>query len=82
MNYLKLKNFSKDTIRYWTCTAKQCYLLGANCEKCSILPEDIKKRCQMKYVILLLVKKLGKPFDRKNNIVYCTPCKRKKNSVK
>ena len=36
----------------------------------------------MKYVILLLVKKLGKPFDRKNNIVYCTPCKHKKNSVK
>ena len=43
MNYLKLKNFSKGTIKYWTNTAKQCYLLGANCEKCTILPEDIKK---------------------------------------
>jgi hypothetical protein len=52
------------------------------CEKCTILPEDLKAKCQMKYIILLLVAKFGKPFERKNNIVYCTPCRKKKNSVK
>ena len=82
MNYTKLKSISKECIKHWTTTAKQCYLLGGMCEKCTILPEDFKTKCQMKYIILLLVAKLGKPFERKNNILYCTPCRKKKNSVK
>ena len=73
---------SKNTYKLWTITAKQCYLIGANCQKRNIIPDDIKKKCRMKEAIISLTKEFGKPFERKNNIVYCTPCKRKKNSVK
>lgn len=72
----------KSIYRHWTISAKQCYLIGANCDKCKIVPNDIKKICRMKYAIILLTKKFGKPFERKNNILYCTPCTKKKNSVK
>ena len=82
MNYTKLTKFSKECIRHWTTTAKQCYLLGGMCKKCTALPADLKEKCLMKYAIVLLTKKLGKPFERKNNILYCTPCRKKKNSVK
>lgn len=82
MNYTKLKSISKECIKRWTTTAKQCYLLGGMCKKCTILPEDLKEKCLMKYAIILLTNKLGKPFERKNNILYCTPCRKKKNSVK
>lgn len=45
MNYTKLKSISKECIRRWTTTAKQCYLLGGMCKKCTILPEDLKEKC-------------------------------------
>lgn len=82
MNYTKLKNISKDCIKSWTTLAKQCYFIGGDCKKCYVIPKDIKKQCRMKECIILLTTKLGKPFKRKNNIIYCTPCGNKKNSVK
>lgn len=67
MKYKRLKNFYR--YRLWTISAKQCYLIGADCEKCKIMPDDLKNKCKMKDTIIGLTETLGKPFDRKNNIL-------------
>lgn len=48
----------------WTQSAIDCYFLGCVCHKCSVY-EILGKRCKMKYVVLELVKKFGKPQRRK-----------------
>lgn len=62
MKSTKLRKISKEVIRFWTKSAKQCYLIGGMCEKCTVLPEDLKEQCRMKECVILLVEKLGKPF--------------------
>lgn len=67
MKYKRLKNFYK--YRLWTDSAKQCYLIGADCEKCEIMPDDLKNKCKMKATIIGLTETLGKPFDRIDNFL-------------
>lgn len=50
------------TIR-WTKEAKACYDNGLRCSMCPIA-EDIKLQCQMKPIVLELVRKFGKPKER------------------
>lgn len=59
----------KSTYRRWTTSAKQCYLIGANCDKCKIVPDDFKSKCRMKDSIVGLTEKFGKPFDKTNNFL-------------
>lgn len=48
----------------WTESALDCYDIGGDCMKCVAVPDDIKKRCQMRKRIIHIVKFYGKPYDR------------------
>lgn len=50
----------------WSEGAIKCYAIGCNCSKCDVVPEWFKKRCVMKKSVMMLVRELGKPFDRVN----------------
>lgn len=52
----------------WSVSAVDCYELGCNCSKCNIIPQDMKKECQMKETVLELVRRYGKP-ERTNDEV-------------
>lgn len=61
-----INGYYPDTVsENWTKTSIQCYYNGLMCNKCD-LPEDIKKDCKMKGVVLDLVRKYGKPHRRKD----------------
>ena len=36
------------------------------CSKCEVVPKWFKKSCRMKKSVIMLVRDLGKPFERKN----------------
>lgn len=44
----------------WTDEAKYCYASGCNCRKCTNRFES-QKRCQMRRVVLELVRRFGAP---------------------
>lgn len=46
--------------RRWTRQATFCYCIGAQCSKCYI-PKDFQPKCQMKSIILDLVRYKDKP---------------------
>ena len=48
----------KDCIaKRWTKSAEECYKRHCICTGCDIIPEDMKKSCRMKDVVLLLYHK-------------------------
>lgn len=52
----------KEVARRWTLSAIDCYKIGCNCSRCTI-PEIMETPCKMKYCVLELVKKFGKPVN-------------------
>lgn len=54
--------------RRWTKLAKECYSINCICEKCSFIPEDLKKRCFVKSYVLALYRKFGKPEGVENEV--------------
>lgn len=44
----------------WTRSAKECYERGCICKGC-LINEQMEEKCQMKYTVIDLVKKYGKP---------------------
>lgn len=47
----------------WTPAAIDCYLRGCRCKGCFYEDYFTKSKCQMKYTVLDLVKKLGVPKE-------------------
>lgn len=45
----------------WTYTSRECYRIGCICSKCNEVPEDIKSKCKMKFAVIKLVEKYGRP---------------------
>ena len=62
--YNDLGHCYKTVLRRWTKASVDCYHNALVCNKCP-LPDDIKKQCKMKPVVLELVKKFGKPHKEK-----------------
>lgn len=50
----------KAIIRRWTQQAIECYTIGCRCSQCE-MNELMKGKCQMKHVVLELVRVLGRP---------------------
>lgn len=48
-------------LRNWTTGAVQCYERGCNCEGCPTKEYITSQKCVMKYSVMELVKKFGKP---------------------
>ena len=44
----------------WTESAKECYKIGCQCNKCSI-PRTINSKCNMKVIVLETVRRFGAP---------------------
>ena len=51
--------------RHWTYTARKCYKIGCICSKCDAVPDDLKVKCKMKFAVIKLVEKYGKPIKEK-----------------
>lgn len=49
-----------DVARRWTRSAVECYEIGCMCSRC-YLPLIMETPCQMKIVVMELVRKFGKP---------------------
>lgn len=57
-----VKDFYKYMIpQKWTYTARKCYKIGCICSKCYEVPDDLKSECKMKFAVIKLVEKYGKP---------------------
>lgn len=56
---------AESNLRRWTVSARDCYLIGGNCEICPYfeLMKNQPRGCQMKAVVLELVKAHGKPKE-------------------
>ena len=57
-------------VHSWTPTAIKCYGIGCNCSKCRLIdePESINKsNCCMKFIVIKLIKKFGKPKEDLDN---------------
>ena len=48
----------------WTYTAIRCYKIGCICSKCDEVPDDLKVKCRMKFSVIKLVEKYGKPKEQ------------------
>lgn len=56
--------FSDSILKNWTKTALECYQRGCNCEGCKYKEKlETNSKCQMKYVVLELVRIHGKPKE-------------------
>ena len=54
------------SVRRWTNSAIECYLIGGDCSKCKVA-EIIESKCQMKDTIRELVRTLGIPQELKRD---------------
>ena len=52
--------------RDWSVSAIECYRIGGTCSKCDIMPEDMKKKCKLRFVIVDLVRRLGAPVVKED----------------
>ena len=60
---LSNKLYRKD-VKIWNDTAKDCYEIGCNCEKCYLYQTYFlhnKWKCYMKRYVKYLLSKIGKP---------------------
>ena len=55
-------------MRKWTKTAIECYAIGCDCSKCEI-NNLITNKCLMKYTVFELVKTIGAPQIKRNDIL-------------
>ena len=56
---------AESNLRRWTVSARDCYLIGGQCEICPYyeLMKNQPRGCQMKATVLELVKVHGKPKE-------------------
>ena len=59
----------RHDMRRWTESSKECYQRGCICKECTLVEYCKKYRFTMKKSVIELVKAIGKPFDRLNNIL-------------
>ena len=57
-----------DILRGWTQSSIDCYLIGCNCSICK-LKKIMSARCQMKQVVIELVRKFGAPNVERDDIL-------------
>lgn len=57
-----------DILKGWTQSSIDCYLIGCNCSICK-LKKIMSAKCQMKQVVVELVKKFGAPNIERNDIL-------------
>ena len=62
------KNINPDILLKWTPTSIDCYEIGCNCNKCELY-RILNTKCQMKNVVMELVKKFGAPNINNNSIL-------------
>lgn len=67
-NLPKTKTIDPHTLRRWTQTAIDCYLIGCDCSKCK-LKKILTIDCQMKQTVIELVKKFGAPHIERDDIL-------------
>ena len=60
--------YQNKRMRKWTKTAIECYTIGCDCSKCEI-NNLITNKCLMKYTVLELVKTIGAPQIKRNDIL-------------
>lgn len=60
---------SDSITQNWTEQAIECYKLNCDCSSCSISKGNYSFACQMPKVIDALIKSLGKPNQKSNNLV-------------
>lgn len=66
MSYRYNVSCSETMSKKWTPTAIDCYKLGCVCSKCNLNKIYFKHsifKCQMKYTVIELVRKLGIPEE-------------------
>lgn len=61
----------REELKYnrWSEGAIKCYAIGCRCSMCEVVPEWFKKRCVMKKSVIMLVRVLGKPFNREGAVI-------------
>ena len=63
---------SSDTLnKKWTQQAIDCYQIGCNCSKCILYLtffSERKRKCMMKNTVIELVRQIGIPKIKKNDI--------------
>lgn len=67
MEYLsrnELGKFAPSMTFQWTKAAVECYQLNCECILCSIPRQMHSQKCQMKAVVLELIKHVGKPNEK------------------
>lgn len=60
---MKLNGLAGTNVRYWTTLAKECYSINCICSQCTFVPDEFKKKCNVKSYVLYSYKKLGKPEE-------------------
>ena len=48
---------------HWTIQALECYKIGCNCRRCSVKVQLKSQKCQMKAVVMELIKETGLPDE-------------------
>lgn len=59
-NTIRLKPLFRDKEPYWTYDSIQCYKRGCVCKNCP-MADLIGKQCQLKAMVLELVRVIGRP---------------------
>ena len=65
MSYKYNVSCSETISKNWTPTAIDCYSIGCSCSKCNLYKiyfENNIFQCQMKQIVIELVRKYGKPI--------------------
>jgi len=60
---------SESITQNWTEQALECYKLNCDCTQCSISKGNYSFACQMPKVLDALIKSLGQPNSKSNNLV-------------
>lgn len=59
---------SNRIVKRWTKAAIECYKIGCNCSKC-YMKNILENKCEMKYSVIELIKKIGAPQNIRNDII-------------
>lgn len=57
-----LGHFANSMV-HWTMQAVECYRKGCNCLKCTVKNQLKSQKCQMKAIVIEIVKKFGEPKE-------------------
>lgn len=66
---MKLDGLPGLNVPYWTTLAKECYSINCECAKCSFIPDEFKKKCNVKSYVLSSYRKFGKPEGLNDKVI-------------